>query len=139
MATAVELRAVDVVRSEIERFADEARRRSESDPVARRRSKRRYHRSWPLAILCEGVEMSAALHNASDEGIAFLGAGSIEPGIVVFIRLFCYDESAAYVPAVVRHSTNTEHGHLIGCEFAMMDEGLCREAVRQSPQAVEIC
>ena len=139
MATAVELRAVDVVRGEIERFADQTRRRSECDPISRRRSKRRYHRSWPLSVLCEGVEMSAALHNASDEGIAFLSHSPVTPDIVVFIKLFCYDESAAYVPAVVRHSTHTEHGHLIGCEFAMMDEKLCREAIRKSPQAVEAC
>jgi|WetSurMetagenome_2_1015567.scaffolds.fasta_scaffold951828_1 hypothetical protein len=138
MATAVELTAVDVVRNEIERFADEARRRSESDPVHRRRSKRRYHRSWPLAILCDGVSISAALHNASDEGIAFLSCCPVRPGSTVFLKLFCYDESCSYVPAIVRHSTQTEHGHLVGCEFELANECLCQEAVKQSQQAIEV-
>ena len=139
MATAVELRAVDLIRTEIERFADAARRRSECDPVHRRRSRRRYHRSWPLAVLYDGVEMSAALHNASDEGIAFLSCGPIEPGRIVFIKLFCYEESCPYVPAVVRHSTPTEHGHLIGCEFELADERGCQEASKYSHQEVGLC
>lgn len=139
MATALELRAVDVIRTEIERFADAARHRSECDPVHRRRSSRRYHRSWPLAVLCDNVDMSAALHNASDEGIAFLSCGPIEPGCMIFIRLFCYDESCPYVPAVVRHSTSTEHGYLIGCEYELADEAVCQEALRHSQQTAGLC
>jgi hypothetical protein len=138
MATIVDLRAVDLIRTEIERFAEAARHRSECDPAHRRRSRRRYHRSWPLAVLSNGVDMSAALHNASDEGIAFLSCGPIEPGSVVFLKLFCYDESRLYVPAVVRHSTGTEHGYLIGCEFALTDETLCREAIMKSPQTAGV-
>lgn len=137
MATAVELCAVDVVRGEIERFADAARRRSESDPVHRRRSKRRYHRSWPLAVLCDGEEMSAALHNASDEGLAFLTCGPVNAGSTVFLKLFCYDESGQYVPAVVRHCTYSEHGYLVGCEFELADENLCTQALKHSQQTVE--
>jgi len=138
MATIVDLRAVDLIRNEVERFTSVARRRSECDPVQRRRSKRRYHRSWPLAVLHHGVDISAALHNASDEGIAFLSHNPVAPDTVVFIKLFCYDESAAYVPAVVRHSTGTEHGYLIGCEFALTDETLCREAIMKSPQTAGV-
>jgi hypothetical protein len=134
MATVIDLRAVDIIRSEVERFTDVARQRSESDPVQRRRSRRRYQRSWPLAVMLDGADVSAALHNASDEGIAFLSHNPVMPDTVVFIKLFCYDESAAYVPAVVRHSTSTEHGYLIGCEFALSDEALCREAIMKSPQ-----
>lgn len=132
MATAVELHAVDMVREAVERFAEAVRHRSESDPIQRRRSKRRYQRSWPLAVRYNGAQMSAALHNASDEGIAFLSPGPILPGTVVFVKLFCYDDSATYVPAIVRHSTNTEHGHLVGCEFAVWNEPLCLKALRQS-------
>ena len=139
MATTVDLRAVDVIRSEIERFADVARRRSDSDPAQHRRSRRRYQRSWPLLVTHGRVELSAALHNGSDEGIAFLSHSPVTPDTVVFIRLFCYDESATYVPAIVRHSTNTEHGYLIGCEFALTDEALCREAIMKSPQTVAVC
>ncbi len=138
MATIVELHAVDMVREAVERFAEAIRQRSESDPVQRRRSKRRYQRSWPLTIRYDGVQLSAALHNASEEGIAFLSCEAIRPGTVVFLRLFCYDDSAAYVPAVVRHSTNTDHGHLVGCEFAIWDEPLCLEALRHTQSAAEV-
>jgi hypothetical protein len=134
MSVAVEPQPVEVIRCEVERFVEAARKRSESDPDPRRRTTRRYHRSWPLAIWFNGLDFGAALHNASDQGLAFLSNCPIARDQVVFIKLFGYDDDCPYVPVVVRHSTRTEHGFLIGCEFQLADEALCREALLQNQQ-----
>jgi hypothetical protein len=138
MSITVDLRPVEVVRNEVARFVHAARQRSESDSVQRRRSQRRYHRSWPLVVWFDGSDSGAALHNASDQGIAFLSCCPMTPDSVVFVKLFGYEEGCPCVPAVVRHSTQTEHGFLIGCEFELADESLCQEAILQTPQT-QVC
>lgn len=138
MATAVAPSIVDMLRVEVDRFMEAARKRSESDPNPQRRTHRRYHRSWPLCLFVNGSCRSAALHNASSGGVALLSAAGVPAGTRVFLRLFCHNEETPWVPAVVRHCTPTDHGHLIGCEFALANEELCRAAADLAGQAVTV-
>ena len=105
----------------IAEFVEFTQQRSEVDPNRRRRQRYRYQRSWPLTIVesCSdsATEMTAALHNASDQGIAFLSRRAFERGAVLLVRLFWHDEQSPRVPAVVRHTTPTAEGYLVGCEF----------------------
>jgi hypothetical protein len=125
MPTVIQPVPLSVLQEVIDRFVDEARRRSEEQPAARRRAERRYHRSWPLSVLLErgGCErdIGVALHNASAQGIAFLAPFGIESGTVLQIRLFWHDEDCPRVPAVVRHCTFAGNGYLVGCEFVLWD------------------
>jgi hypothetical protein len=122
-----------VVRREVSRFLDAARKRSEHDEHHRRRARRRHHRSWPLLVSVNGkafdLDISAALHNASDLGIGFLSPVSMVTGATVYLKLFCYDDFCPRVPALVRHVTTTEHGFLVGCEFELGNEAACSRAV----------
>lgn len=127
--TAIATAPTDVIREEIERFVDVAQRRSDSQPASRRRTTERYHRSWPLTVAVNGLEFSAALHNASRPGLAFLSSLPIPPDTVVFVRLFSHNPAAPRVPALVRHATPGEHGYLIGCEFMPDNEDLCCQAL----------
>lgn len=120
---------IELIRGEIECFLQAARRRAEYDPIPRRRTDRRYHRSWPLQVRMADAEMTTALHNASRHGLAFLAVRPVNPGTIIYIQLFCHDDDRPRVPAVVRHTTPNEHGYLIGCEFILEDERLCSEAV----------
>ena len=114
----------EVLRREIERFMELARRRSEWDDDRRRRGRRRYCRSWPL-LICVGEneddyeERGVALHNASELGLAFRTNREIETGTRIAIRLFWHDDAAPLVPAVVRHCSHIRGGMLIGCEFIL--------------------
>jgi hypothetical protein len=105
------------------RFVDAARQRGEYHIHSRRRADRRYHRSWPLAVAIrrrDGLyETTAALHNVSVQGVAFLAPFPLDPGARLFIRPFWHDENCPRVPAVVRHATPTATGYLIGCEFVL--------------------
>ena len=122
-----------VVRREVSRFLEAARKRSEHDTHHRRRSRRRHHRSWPLLISVNGKpfdsDISAALHDASDLGIGFLSPVSMMIGATVYLKLFCYDDFCPRVPAVVRHVTKTKHGFLVGCEYELGNEAACNRAV----------
>ena len=129
MAGAVVGAPSEILRDEVIEFLEAARRRSESDSEQRRRSVRRYHRSWPLRAICDGVERSAALHNASETGLAFLSQMSLPTEAVLFVKLFCHANDRPWVPAVIRHATATEHGYLIGCEFAIDNPELCADAL----------
>ncbi|MBI4578727.1 MAG: PilZ domain-containing protein [Planctomycetes bacterium] len=124
---------VTVVRREVDRFLEAARKRSEQDGHHRRRARRRHHRSWPLLVSLTGrpfdADISAALHNASDLGIGFLSPVNVVPGATVYLKLFCYDDFCPRVPAKVRHVTHTRHGFLVGCEFDLADETACHRAV----------
>ena len=132
--------SVVAVRREIDRFVEAARKRSEHDPSQRRRSCRRYHRSWPLLVSLdrapfeaderddvndEHADISVALHNGSELGIGFLSPQSMSIGAMVFIKLFAYDDGCPRVPAIVRHVTPTVHGYLVGCEFYSANEYAC--------------
>jgi len=124
---------VAVVRREVSRFLEAARKRSEHDGRHRRRARRRHARSWPLLVSINGKpfepDVSAALHNASDLGVGFLSPISMLVGATVYVKLFCYDDFCPRVPAVIRHVTSTEHGFLIGCEFDLVNEVACNRAV----------
>jgi hypothetical protein len=124
---------VVVVRREIGRFIEAARKRSEHDPHHRRRSRRRHHRSWPLLVSLSGKpfepDISVALHNASELGIGFLSPVTMLAGTTVFLKLFSYDDFCPRVPAIIRHVTSTEHGFLVGCEFEVANEHACNRAV----------
>lgn len=135
MSTVVESTAAEVLIETIERFVEAARQRSEVDPDQRRRAERRYHRSWPLGVSFNQSEFSAALYNASPQGLAFLSTLPIPPDSLVFVQLFCHDPFSPRVPAVVRHATNTPHGFLVGCEFTLGDEELCRQALEHGQVA----
>jgi hypothetical protein len=109
------------------RFVAAARQRGEYHIHSRRRAKRRYHRSWPLAIALprgdDFAETSAALHNVSVQGVAFLTRFPLNPGTRVYVRPFWHDEACPRIPAMVRHATPTAAGYLIGCEFVL---DICR-------------
>lgn len=134
MAELTDTLSATVIRREIERFLEAARERAEPDLDRRRRAQRRYHRSWPLLVCVPngnnlGKDLGVPLHNASSLGIAFLSPMHIDVGSVVFIKLFWHEELCPRVPAVVRHATPTGHGYLVGCEFTLADEGICKRAV----------
>jgi hypothetical protein len=122
-----------VVRREVSRFLEAARKRSEHDEHHRRRARRRHHRSWPLSISVNGkpfdTDVSAALHDASELGIGFLSPVSMLAGSTVYLKLFCYDDFCPRVPALVKHVTRTKHGFLIGCEYDLSNEHTCNRAV----------
>jgi len=118
-----------ILRKEIDRFLDSARKRSECEAIHRRRAKRRYHRSWPLMVIYDSIELSVALHNASELGIAFLSSRMIPEDTTVFIKLFCHEDFGPCVPAIVRHQTPSDHGFLIGCEFDLSNHHICMKAM----------
>ena len=99
--------------------------RSDCTPPGDCRSGYRYFRSWPLTISIpshpDKRRFGTALYDASDTGIAFLSEHPIEPGTIVRIKLFWYDENAPFVPAVVRHVTPHRDSIVIGCEYVMDD------------------
>lgn len=131
--TATAYEPMAMVRREVGRFLDAARKRAEHDGQQRRRARRRTHRSWPLLVSISGKpfqpDVSSALHDASDLGIGFLSPVSIPVGTTVYLKLFCYDEFCPRVPAVVRHVTATEYGFLVGCEFDLANETTCSRGV----------
>ncbi len=123
-------RPTQQVQDEVDRFMRVAQERSEYDAGhRRRRDQRRYHRSWPLLVNVAGrspeEDVSVALHNASPLGIAFLSPIMFQDNDTVFIKLFWCDPEGVRVPAIVRHTTPTEHGYLVGCEFSLWDEAIC--------------
>ena len=112
---------IEALEHEIARFMDAACRRAEADGMRRRRQRTRYHRSWPLAVFephrTDGMCIAAALHNASNHGIAFLTHRAFDIDSTVLIRLFWHDDQSPQVPAVIRHVSATRDGYLVGCEF----------------------
>lgn len=119
-----------LMRGEIERFMASAKVRSEVDLTTRRRAHRRFHRSWPLLISnARGSgEISAALYNASAEGIGFLCEEPFEVGDLVLIKLFWLDEASLRVPALVRHIRPHKQALLVGCQYIVDDEAACAVA-----------
>ncbi len=110
------------LRREIERFFDTVQLRSHSVASPQRRGRPRHHRSWPLLVSAgepDGVEVSAALHDADEGGLSFLTSEPFEPGAALFIKLFWCDPAGRQVPAKVVHVEATAHGFLIGCEFVL--------------------
>ncbi len=102
------------------RFLAISQRRCDSTRATGRRAHLRNQRTWPLALIDPQnptCEESAALHDASIGGIAFLYRRSIDVGSIVRLRLFWGEEDCPLVPAVVRHRTLTDDGFLIGCEY----------------------
>jgi hypothetical protein len=41
--------------------------------------------------------------------------------MIVYVRLFWHDDECPRVPALVRHSTSTKNGYLVGCEFILWE------------------
>ncbi len=125
--------ATNILREEIARFVVATRERSEYDADPRRRAQRRYHRSWPLLVSrgrqIEDLDLSVALHNASELGLAFLSSERFQLRETVFIKLFWHDPAALRVPARVRHMASVEHGCLVGCEFLLDDETQCKRGL----------
>ena len=121
-----------LIRDEIDRFIQAAKVRSEYDIDTRRRSMRRYHRSWPL-LVCDDAgtrETSAALHSASSEGIGFVCREGFDLGQVLLIKLFWHDQQALRVPAVVKHVSPQGDAVLVGCQFAVDNESACAAGFR---------
>ncbi len=121
-----------LMRQEVDRFVEAAQVRAEFDIDTRRRAMRRYHRSWPLLVSeADGVEeYSAALHNASSDGIGFLCECDRPLAGLVYIKLFWHENTALRVPAIVRHATDYPGGMLVGCQFALNDEAACRAGLK---------
>ena len=121
-----------LMRQEIDRFVEAARVRSETWPGTRRRAAQRYHRSWPLLVgeLGAAADVSAALHNASRDGIGFLCDCEFPIGGTLLIKLFWHESSALRVPALVKHATPYKGVTLIGCEFALDDEEACQAGLK---------
>ncbi|HNO76460.1 MAG TPA: PilZ domain-containing protein [Phycisphaerae bacterium] len=109
-----------LIREVLLRFLAISQRRCDSNRTTGRRAHPRHNRTWPLAVIDTkhpGCEEAAALHDASNGGIAFLYRRSIDVGSIVRLRLFWSDADSPLVPAVVRHRTLTDDGFLIGCEY----------------------
>ncbi len=121
---------------EITRFRGFAERRAGHDGPARRRRRKRYHRSWPLEVTVgphgSARHYSAALHDASEIGIGFMSDHMFEKDSVVYIKLFWHEATALRIPAVVRHSNPGPNGVLVGVEFAIHDAGLCETALQMT-------
>lgn len=113
------------LRELVHRFIESARERSEADPDRRRRAQRRHHRSWPLWVSrgpdSNQSDVTVALHNATESGLAFLASESFRPGTTILVRLFWHDPHCPPVPARIRHVKRTDHGFLVGCEFRIGD------------------
>jgi len=126
-----------VLQREVNKFLAVSRRRSEHDLYLGRRSSRRYYRNWPLLISRIGRrevrDVSAALHNASESGLAFRSALSFPEGATLAAKLFWHDPRAYRVPMIVRHCENVSNGFIVGCEFALDDEELCQSACELEP------
>ena len=102
------------------RFLTLSQRRCDATSASGVRVHHRHKRTWPLSIVDPRDptrEESAALHDASNGGIAFLFRRSIDVGSIVRVRLFWSDDTCPLVSAIVRHRTLTNDGFLIGCEF----------------------
>ncbi len=109
-----------LIREVLLRFLAISQRRCDSTRATGRRAFLRHKRTWPLAIIDPkdpSREESAALHDASIGGIAFLYRRSIDVGSIIRLRLFWSESDSPLVPAVVRHRTLTDDGFLIGCEY----------------------
>ena len=127
VSPASDLFSSEAVAEEIARFLDAAQQRCEILHSPRRRRLRHYHNAWPLEIRLNhnepAQEFAAALHNATDVGLAFLSPRQITSGTRIFVKLFWHEADAPRVPAVVRHNTPTEQGNLVGCEFLLAENG----------------
>lgn len=123
---------VALLRREIDRFIQAARVRCEFDADTRRRALRRYHRSWPLLVSDEygSKEVSAALHDASPNGIGFLCNRPYPLDGLILVKLFWHESASPRVPALVRHVTPHRDATLVGCQFALDDQEACHAAVR---------
>lgn len=123
---------VDHIRREIAKFVAITRRRSEGDLYLGRRSTRRHYRTWPLLISpLDGAnegDVSVALYNASDSGVAFRTVRAFRREQLIAVKLFWHDPRGYRVPAVVRHCEKTDHGFIVGCEFVLSDPELAARA-----------
>ncbi|MCK6457287.1 MAG: PilZ domain-containing protein [Phycisphaerae bacterium] len=123
---------VSAMRREIAKFVAVTRRGAACDAYLGRRRTRRHHRSWPLLVTTlqprGQCDVSVALHNASELGLAFHSAQPYSVGSYVAVKLFWHDPHAHRVPAVVRHCTAEAGGYLVGCQFDVEDEMWCRRA-----------
>ena len=123
MITAEPVSDLCEVRIELARFLIVTQKRSHTTIAGHRREVTRHRRTWPLtfALSCDdgAPEFSAALHDASPQGVGFLCDRRVAVGATIQLKLFAYSDSVLRVPAVVRHVTRRQHGYLIGCEFAI--------------------
>lgn len=73
-------------------------------------------------------EWSAALHDASADGLGFMCNRLFEQQELVFVKLFWHEATALYIPAFVRHVNPGPSGVLVGVEFALSDPEACEKA-----------
>lgn len=111
------------IKLELVRFLVAVRKRSFVSMGGRRHAGERYRRTWPLVVTMgpddDEPQFSAAMHDASPEGIGFLLDRRLRVGRTLYLKLFGYMDSPLRIPAVVRHVTPRPHGYLVGCEFAV--------------------
>lgn len=73
-------------------------------------------------------EWSAALHDASQDGLGFMCNRLFEKQELVFVKLFWHEATALYIPAFVRHVNPGPSGVLVGVEFALSNLEACEKA-----------
>ena len=118
------------IRREIDRFIAFLRKRSHPETPGALRAETRYRRSWPLLIAPQDRtrdrhtdhHVAVALRDASTSGLAFFASQPFPLDSIVMVRLFWQDQTSPPVPAVIRHTTQTEHGYLVGAEFLVEDD-----------------
>lgn len=124
---------LELFENEIKRFHEYSQLRSTIDEYTFRRSYKRHHRSWPLLIASVAdnclQEYSAALHDASPEGIGFICEQHFPVDSLIYIKLFWHDATALPVPAIVRHVSPAPAGLLVGAEYALSDYSACESAL----------
>ncbi len=117
------VRGLAEMKQELVRFLVATRKRSSASVPGRRRSAERHRRTWPLVVTMgpddDEPQFSAALHDASPEGVGFLFDRRLRVGRTIYLKLFGYMDSPLRIPAVIRHVTPRRHGYLVGCEFAV--------------------
>ncbi len=114
---------------EIQRFLKNTICGESTGLYRRRQATERVHRSYAILVtrLDSGplADVRATLYNVSSHGIGFLSDRAYPVGAILGIKLDWADPNAHRVPAIVRHTTRTNRGLLVGAEFAHQFEEIC--------------
>lgn len=84
-----------------------------------------------MVAILEGPQLhewSAALHDASQNGLGFMCNRLFVKQVPVFIKLFWHETTALYIPTFVRYVNPGPSGILVGVEFALSNLEACEKA-----------
>ncbi len=119
-----------VFEREIQRFLRTTIRRDTLSLYRGRQATERLHRSYAILVArLDGgpiADFRATLYDVSSQGIGFLSSRPFPIGAVLGVKLDWANPNAYRVPAIVRHSTRTNRGLLIGAEFAHNSDEVCK-------------